>query len=167
MPKVQPSGSLNVWLPLSILESLLAEAQRRAPFETGGVLLGYWGRGPREPVVTQALGPGPGAIHEKFRFVPDYTYHVNEIARLFESSDGDLEYLGDWHTHPEGSGQMSRKDRKALKNIATDPGARASRPLMLILSGGPDWRATVWLGEVVRHRLFGKAGLRACSAATL
>lgn len=53
-------------------------------------------------------------------------------------------YLGDWHTHPLGSEQLSPIDIAALKEIASSEEARCSQPLMLLAVGGPKFRLHLW-----------------------
>jgi integrative and conjugative element protein (TIGR02256 family) len=148
LPNIAASGV--VWISADVLSFLCAEASSAAPNETGGVLLGYWAGTLSEPVVTNALGPGPKAIHEQRRFVPDYEYHELEVARLYRASDCQLQYLGDWHSHPNNAGHLSECDTETLCRICTDREARVSRPLMMILAYGPAWLPVVWMGRKKR-----------------
>ena len=111
----------RIWLPVELLSEMSAEADRLAPLETGGVLLGYWGGTTAEPVVTHVLGPGPDAMHSRNQFTPDQEYHIAEIARLYADSGRRLHYLGDWHTHPGGAPALSKRDLKTLRRIAAEP----------------------------------------------
>jgi integrative and conjugative element protein (TIGR02256 family) len=129
-----------------------------APLETGGVLLGYVA-GADEPVVTEVIGPGPGAVHDTHRFVPDHEYQVSAIERHYHASGRRLDYLGDWHTHPTGPAELSGTDLAALRAIAEHPAARVPKPVMLVLSAGPAWEPTAWRGTMrgrtwLRRRLF-------------
>jgi len=129
---------LRLWLSVAHEDMLLREAARTAPYETGGVLLGYRGEG-GDVVVTDVVGPGPNASHARASFVPDHGYHDGEIARLYAESGRRHAYLGDWHSHPGGSCALSRTDRRTLRRIATTAEARAPEPLMLIVGGFVDW----------------------------
>ena len=145
-----------VWISQELLAALAAEATRTAPLETGGVLLGYVAPISDELVVTHVLGPGPNAIHERQRFVPDHEYHARMVAQMYAKSSRRLAYLGDWHTHPGGEPLLSTTDRSTLKRIATSAAARCRRPVLLILSPGPDWAPAAWAGlarGVLRRRL--------------
>jgi integrative and conjugative element protein (TIGR02256 family) len=142
-----------IWLPQSVWFVLVQEANRMAPLETGGLLTGY-ATDDGELVITGAVGPGPNAIHERYRFVPDYDFHECELARLYSESGRRLQYLGDWHTHPGGGATLSDTDRTALKNIAQATEARNPRPVMLILAPGPEWQAGAWRGAVGRRKWF-------------
>jgi Predicted metal-dependent protease of the PAD1/JAB1 superfamily len=147
---LQPNASNIVgtaWILSGVLSALRKEASAKAPLETGGILLGYWSELPATPVVTHWIGPGPTAIHEQGRFVPDYNFHEFEVARLYRESSGFLQYLGDWHSHPGSPGYLSQRDCRTLRRIASFGKARAPRPLMVVLAFGPDWDPVVWSGR--------------------
>lgn len=139
----------TLWLSEPVYRSMADEAQRHVPNETGGVLLGYWSEREGEPVVTHCLGPGPDAVHQRSRFVPDHHFHVVEIARLYRTSGRRMEYLGDWHTHPGNRAYLSDLDLQTLKCIAVAPKARAPRPVMAVLAPGPIWEICAWRARVM------------------
>ncbi len=137
----------TIWLRRSLLLSLIDEAQGAAPSETGGMLLGYDGRA--EPVVMNVIGPGPRAIHESCRFVPDHEYQVARIEQLYNDSNRRLQYLGDWHTHPKVRAFLSEQDRITMKLIASCKEARCAQPIMLVMGQERDWRPALWIGALV------------------
>jgi integrative and conjugative element protein (TIGR02256 family) len=113
------------------------EAGRRAPDESGGILLGYPGRD--DPGIVSVLfeiGPGPNAMHKPYRFEPDGPWQEREIAAAYERSDRIATYLGDWHSHPDGSPRPSGLDRATARKIARTPEARCPHPLIVILADG-------------------------------
>lgn len=152
------SRRATLWLPLNIRSDLCAEADDKHPLETGGILLGYRAEDEQHLVVTHMVGPGPRAVHGRDRYAPDYAYQTSEIARVYASVSGGVDYLGDWHTHPGAAPYMSRKDVATLRRIAAAKAARASRPVMLVLSPGPEWEPAAWLGEL-RPRCVWRAGI--------
>lgn len=125
---------MTVWLAHRALAAMQREGAELFPLETGGILLG-WRRGV-DRIVVDVVGPGRNALHGRIRFLPDHRWQVSEITRTFHATGGDIDYLGDWHTHPDGFAQMSSEDVKTLTRISRRvPGA-----LMLILAG-PDFAA--------------------------
>lgn len=144
MRSVQGIEQGELWMGRDIMALLEAEAICRTPCETGGVLLGYWAGDGRDCVVTHVVGPGPNATHCEMRFAPDHEHQVAEIERLYQQSSRRLQYLGDWHSHPGGGGELSKQDRRTLRTIARSRTARVSRPVMLILAGGPVWEPHAW-----------------------
>lgn len=137
--QVEPPSTL--WISRSVFQAFVTEAMQQFPRETGGVLMGYWGTAPAEPVVTEMIGPGPAAVRTTVSFTPDHDYHVQEISNRYDSSGSRTVYLGDWHTHPDGKPVLSPKDLKTLRRIAKYKEARAPNPIMLVLTG-ESWRAS-------------------------
>ena len=128
-------ASGRLWLADDASETMLAEARRTEPLESGGVLLGWQDPAGLELVVARVLGPGPVATHRRTKFSPDTDWQRAEIAAAYEASGRRLSYLGDWHSHPGGGELPSRRDEKTARRIARSRSARAPRPVMLILAG--------------------------------
>lgn len=99
--------------------------------ETGGVLLGW--RDALDIVVEHVIGAGPEADHQRSSFQPDAGWQEARIAELYERSGRQLDYLGDWHTHPGGTPHPSRRDERTLRHIASSPEARCPEPVMVIM----------------------------------
>lgn len=124
------------------------EANSGLPFETGGVLLGYWSNDRSEVVITDATGPGPKAAHSKTEFIPDDEYQDRVIDEIYARSERRHTYLGDWHTHPFGEESLSYKDRRTLQRIARLDGTGGPAPLMAVLACNEQvWRLAVWQYE--------------------
>lgn len=126
----------RIELARGVLALCRAEADRCYPLETGGVLMGFWRR--HLAVVTQVIGPGPNARHERWSFEPDQEWQLGAIAAHYARSGRRETYLGDWHTHPDArNGNLSRMDRGVLRKVISTPSARAPTPVMMILYGSP------------------------------
>jgi integrative and conjugative element protein (TIGR02256 family) len=121
---------------------LLTQADEHAPYETGGLLLGYR-HTPTEVVITDAIGPGPLAVHRRTGFDPDTYWQSAELARRYDAADRRIRYLGDWHTHPGGTTTLSRTDRRTLRAIARHLDAQCPHPVMAVLAGGDPWTMCV------------------------
>jgi integrative and conjugative element protein (TIGR02256 family) len=127
---------------LVLNRGVLAELHRSGwdayPNETGGVLLGHQTPADRfGAVVRHLVGPGPAAVHKPRRFEPDHEWQAAQVAQLW-TRDQSLEYLGDWHTHPSGSVDLSPMDRDALRVIAASPDADQPHPVMLVVALHPN-----------------------------
>lgn len=130
---------------------LAAEAIKRYPVETGGILLGR--RSERSVLITEVVGPGPRARHERTWFEPDQEWQEVAVADAWLRSGGSVEYLGDWHSHPAGRLKPSRLDLTAAQTIASSHEARAQRPLMLIVGVAATGSTTAALFEFRNGRL--------------
>jgi len=76
------------------------------------------------------------------------------MAALFDDYDGQLFYLGDWHSHPDREPSLSWLDRRALRNMARFPDNYMESPVMLVLGAKRGtWRIAGWR-VFRRHRGF-------------
>lgn len=133
---------VTIWLSHAVQGAIVRLAQAYFPLEVGGLLLGW--RDDRERIVTGLVGPGPGALHGRNAFVPDHAWQVAQLHQAFSASGGDLDYLGDWHSHPAGAAQLSPVDRTTLARIAR----RVPDPIMVIAAGaGHGWTLGSWSGK--------------------
>jgi len=131
----------RAWLSKRARVAMFNEASEQYPLETGGVLIGYWNEG--DVVIVEAVGPGPRAHHGRGSFEPDQVFHETAVADRYRDSQFRNSYLGDWHSHPNGAGRLSRMDVAALRKISLFQLARAPTPLMMIVHGtSSHWDAT-------------------------
>ncbi len=116
--------------------------------------MGYWAA-PEEIVITNIIGPGPGATHSKRKFKPDHSWQTQQIVEIYNASKFYFSYLGDWHSHPnfQDSG-LSWLDRRALRKIASYKPARAPVPIMAIIEGGSPWNLKIWSYKLLDFKLF-------------
>ena len=143
----------TAWISKKALTSIVKEFRLGLPDETGGVLIGYWLRDSGGAVITDAVGPGPCSKHDQVSFVPDWSYHESEIARLYHESGRVHTYLGDWHSHPHSDTRLSLTDRRTLSRIANHADARVSAPLMAIIAENAPVKIQIW--QYIPGRMFG------------
>lgn len=96
------------------------------------------------------LGPGPLAEHSRWQFTPDSEWQAARIAEAWTRNHS-IEYLGDWHTHPDGPARFSGLDVSTAQQIAVSPDARQPNPVMLVVAlsarRGPRLAAGRWDGR--------------------
>lgn len=149
----------TIWLSNAAIDVMTAEAVTAAPNETGGMLLGWENDVRNETVIVDVTGPGPKARHSPSSFGPDGAWQQAELAAAYGRSGGVVTYLGDWHVHPNGGFNMSRRDRRTMAKIASDQDARCPRPLMVLLAWERNrYRLGVWMWEPTWiHPILGRA----------
>ena len=138
----------TVWVYRPVLKFLAVEASTQAPLETGGVLMGYFGKSENTPVILWATRAGSQADHGRDYYRPDCEFDESQIATMYKRSHQQISYLGDWHTHPAPCARLSHRDKRALRRIAVCKSARVGTPLMLVLSYDGQWDVAVWQGKV-------------------
>lgn len=140
---------VTVWIADHVRAEIVQEGRALFPLETGGVLLGW--RDGADSIVADLIGAGPQALHGRHLFLPDHAWQLRELRAAFAVSKGDLDYLGDWHTHPSGVAEMSKQDHRTLGHLTR----RVRGALMVIAAGaGDDWTLGAWSQR--RVGLFGR-----------
>lgn len=114
----------------SVHTTMRREAARFRFTETGGLLLGY--RVKKDIVLTEATGPGPHAIHAPTFFKRDTLYCQGCLDEAYQRTEGAVTYMGEWHTHPHAGTHPSRRDVKAMTEIAQDVDYRQPEPVVWI-----------------------------------
>ncbi|MDE2465343.1 MAG: Mov34/MPN/PAD-1 family protein [Alphaproteobacteria bacterium] len=105
--------------------------------EQGGVLLGYR-RDPHLHVVT-ATFPARGDRATRFFFKRDDPSHAATALRMWKRTKRMMDYLGEWHTHPESHPSPSSIDTRAWATIRA-----ASLEVMLFMIAGTG--EDCWMG---------------------
>lgn len=90
--------------------------QRDSP-EAGGILLGRMILGTDDVVIDHAAPPDPGDIRGRYHFVRKRKAAQARITRIWSETEGAVNYLGEWHTHPEDAPTPSPQDRKNWRNV--------------------------------------------------
>jgi integrative and conjugative element protein (TIGR02256 family) len=143
---------LKVWLNKSAMQSAFAESDLAFPNETGGLLFGYRAAN-SEFVIERISGPGPQAVHNRRSFIPDYAHDTELALEVHAESQGNITYLGDWHSHPNTSrSYLSRKDRLAISSVLNSNESNLDTALTMVIAGfgDGDWNYRIWIAELVK-----------------
>ena len=106
--------------------------------EAGGILLGY--RRETHLHVVEATVPGPADRRTRTFFGRDDSIHRKRAITQWRNSNRYMDYLGEWHTHPERSPSPSATDRRAWSEIT----ARRSHDSYVFIILGT--REGIWAG---------------------
>ena len=85
--------------------------------EAGGILLGRFIKESQNIVVDEATEPTETDKRGRFFFKRGRTKHQQRINEVWKTSKGTLNYLGEWHSHPEDGPSPSGQDLKNWKRI--------------------------------------------------
>lgn len=92
-------------------------------FEAGGILLGQY-RGPHVEIL-RCTAPMPKDRRSRYGFVRRDKGHQEAASNAWRESGGSVNFVGEWHTHPERHPTPSWIDRRSwssqLKKHKTDP----------------------------------------------
>ena len=86
-------------------------------FEAGGVLLGRRILHTDDIIIDNVTSPMSVDRRQRTRFFRSTTGHQEHIAQTWLESDGAINYLGEWHTHPETTPRPSCVDKWDWKRL--------------------------------------------------
>lgn len=124
-----PFRGLSLEIENKLLEYMYNKALDAFPNEVGGMLAGRY-ENKNSAIVESIVMPKeiPGSHNEFVR-------NTEGLEELWaELKNESIEYLGEWHTHPNGSSHYSRTDLHAMNEIVRDEYVSILNPILLILS---------------------------------
>lgn len=107
----------RVILQRSAYRKLLEFCQDSHNDEKGGIILGVYRLKDGVWIVKKIMQPSVRNRSGKTWLIRDYKDAQAYIDRLFIESGGVLNYLGDWHTHPDKDPTPSQLDMETLKAV--------------------------------------------------
>lgn len=110
----QGKDSWEIRIAASVVKEMRLKLELASPKETGGLMIGVIHSKRRVIYVTRLMdapADSEGAVSWFYRGTRRLPEVVNEIN---QASGGLLGYVGDWHTHPRGSGRISSTDVLAM-----------------------------------------------------
>ncbi len=106
----------------------------RLPKETGGVLLGSRDRSRKILYMVDALPSPPDSEELKTSYIRGTKGLSEEVERIAHITGSNLEYIGEWHSHPDGHGvQPSTNDQKLLEWVRAGMDKEGETGLMCII----------------------------------
>lgn len=105
--------------------------------EAGGILLGY--RRGSHLHVTEASAPVAPDHASRTRFFRSAAPHQQAALMRWRESGGTMDYLGEWHTHPEHSPSPSTIDMVGWQRICS----KRKTPMLFVIAGTQD---RLWIG---------------------
>lgn len=130
-------GKGLVLFELEVVECLIPFRQHHShAAEAGGILIGYR-RGEHLHVV-DATTPGAGDRRSRYEFQRKDPMHQCRALALWKRSRQTLDYLGEWHTHPQAHPTPSCIDTSEWAKITRD----RRMPMIFAILGLETW----WIG---------------------
>lgn len=142
LPLSSPGAMLLIEPRVLVLVGAFRQVHASSP-EAGGILMGY--RRGIHTHVTEATVPSVRDVQQRFSFFRHATHHQRIALRRWKESGETLDYVGEWHTHPEDKPSPSVVDLKHWREI-TQP---ASRPMVFLIVG----RSSNWYGVGLKNEL--------------
>lgn len=128
--------------PLQTMDRYRQDLNDKA--EAGGILLGYR-KGPHLHIVEITV-PQLTDRRRRFRFDRSAQHHQQIALEQWNASEKTMDYLGEWHTHPEINPSPSGIDINEWTKITK----RQTKPMVFMNLG---MTGTIWLGLSVNQML--------------
>lgn len=104
------------------------------PDETGGVLIGYFDNPSRYIYIVDALPAPVDSIEHRDAFIRGYADLKETLKEIEARSGGQVSYVGEWHSHPDGVPvSPSQADEKLLTTIAGEVRVEGLPGLIIIV----------------------------------
>ena len=121
-------------LDCALVEHVGSLRHARLPAETGGVLIGYFDVSRRYVYVVDALSAPRDSTEREDAFIRGFADLRDEIHHIEARTGGQVGYVGEWHSHPDGAGVgMSDDDYELLQQIADEVRVDGQPAVMMIV----------------------------------
>jgi ThiF family protein/JAB domain-containing protein similar to deubiquitination enzymes len=128
-------GDWSVCTDNHLLRSIHKFRQLRLPNETGGVLLGSYDMQRRIIYIAAMLPSPPDSEEWPTSYKRGSAGLAAAVAGIADRTLLNLEYVGEWHSHPTGAGtDMSGTDKIAMREISGEM-AKAGLPGLMLIAG--------------------------------
>lgn len=125
--------NLKLVVDSDIIDNIKDAGIKKYPNEFGGFLIGKYSDDLSTVIITRFLLPKKYTGHPtSFERSTDGLHKL--LQKLFDSKQE--YYVGEWHTHPNGSTRYSSTDFNAMKAITEHKTVNIKNPVLLILSIG-------------------------------
>lgn len=126
--------------------TMLGLARRHAPNETGGILVG---RRTDDAVTVLAVSDaGTNAVSEPTRFERDGAHSQAFLEQTVAELGPGVDYVGEWHSHPDGDPSPSPRDTQSFIEIAADPNYLTTAPVLVIVAPDASGQGARWSASV-------------------
>lgn len=133
-------GNARVITDELFLGAVRQERQRKLPRETGGVLLGTWDL-QRGIVYVVAMIPSPDDSEERpTSYIRGCQGLESAVSRGVAETDGQLQYIGEWHSHPDGHSANPSEDDCKLFNWVREYTTQDGYPPVMLIVGEKESR---------------------------
>ena len=123
--------NLNLVISAETLLRIANKGKKFFPNEIGGFLIGYYSLDLKTLYITDFLLP-KNYKNNSYLFERSVEGIISIFNKIFKKKK--YYYVGEWHTHPNGSTMYSNTDLKAMIKIANDNNVVIENPILLILS---------------------------------
>ncbi len=119
----------------ALLERLQDLRSSKLPNETGGVLLGVYDLDRKTIYVVDTIPSPPDSEEWPTLYIRGSEGLLEEVQNVAKRTGGQLEYVGEWHSHPDGSATRPSPDDIKVFAWLTEHMATAGLPALMAIVG--------------------------------
>lgn len=124
-----PIRNINVSLSTELYSEICNIVENSYPSEIGGLLAGHYSIDRHTAFVEYIVRPRSIKANSN-----SFDRNVDGLEEEFKNLERKgVEYLGEWHSHPNGKPDYSSTDLYAMRQIESDDGITITNPLLLII----------------------------------
>jgi integrative and conjugative element protein (TIGR02256 family) len=124
-------------LKLVIEDNALSEIYKYNPedykYENGGILLGKFSKNDNTYIITNVSTTNSRDKKGRYYFIRNKKQAQNIINKFWNNSKGEINYLGEWHTHDENYPKTSFIDKKLVRQMINNKNIEIKNVFMIIL----------------------------------
>jgi integrative and conjugative element protein (TIGR02256 family) len=132
---VRRVGSWSIRISGRAIQRMREQRNAKLPKETGGVLIGSIDVSRRIIYVTDGSGSPLDSEEYPMSYVRGIAALQQQVDHVLTATDGQLRYLGEWHSHPDGYSTNPSEDDKKLFDWLTQHLARDGMPPVMCIVG--------------------------------
>lgn len=121
----------------------------KLPVETGGVLIGGYDLSRKIVYVVDTIPSPPDSKEWPTLYIRGSEGLAKEVERVTAVTDGQLEYVGEWHSHPDGCPCLPSDDDLKVFAWLTENMDDAGLPSLMGIAG--EGRVAWYLGEMSKY----------------
>ncbi|WP_177230488.1 Mov34/MPN/PAD-1 family protein [Chitinophaga sp. CF118] len=130
--KYETTDGLRIQLSEEVFKKIQEHCVRHYPKEFGGIFYGSINSNTDTAMVEDII-VSKWFVNTTVLFRRIAWYFNWRLKQIHRRSNGQLYYIGEWHTHPNAAPFPSTTDLKAMCRIANNPNIRIKTPILLII----------------------------------
>lgn len=130
-------GEWTVVVDRTVLDRLHNQRSEKLPTETGGVLIGAFDLERKAAYVVDSIGSPADSIEWPNGYIRGHRRLLREVERVSRATDGMLEYVGEWHSHPEAADTAPSQLDRRLFAWLKERMQRDGLPTLMMIVGNP------------------------------
>lgn len=128
-----PCGAYTVVLEVDFTKAAIDLARKHFPEEVGTALVGTYSDDGWEATIKDVAPLTTDSKSACSTFTRGSVGLREHFETLFSASNGRTHYVGEWHSHPNGTPEPSLVDDQSMFEIASDPSERCPHCILVIV----------------------------------